>query len=201
MQNSVQKAAPLFICLILFITVLVAVESGLFTDVDIAVNNFFASYQDSRAFYLGMLFITLLSSPLALLLFSVVIFIILIQLGMKRPAILFAFSVSIAFLTETFLKITVNRARPENAVLYSITSSFPSGHATVSTAFFAALLFILQNHKLLSKNMKKALLFVFSLIILLICLSRLFFHMHWLSDIIAGILLGLTVAFAFRYKL
>jgi membrane-associated phospholipid phosphatase len=66
--------------------------------------------------------------------------------------------------------------------------AFPSGHAAMNTLFAGLLvLFCLPG---LKPVWQKVLLSTATVFIALVCLSRLYLNVHWLTDIIGGLLLG-----------
>jgi undecaprenyl-diphosphatase len=104
---------------------------------------------------------------------------------------LFPFLVSIggSIIFIWFAKIFFARPRPENAVYFLKSFSFPSGHATIAVAFFGFLIYFFWRNSAAWKN-KINFLFVFSTLIFLIGFSRLYLGVHFLSDVSAGYLLG-----------
>lgn len=80
---------------------------------------------------------------------------------------------------------------------------YPSGHTTYYVVFFGylgLLVFLYVSRK----NLRKFLYLFFASIILPIGLSRLYLHVHWFSDIVAGYLLGFAILATLlfvRYKL
>lgn len=87
------------------------------------------------------------------------------------------------------LKNTIMRLRPEMAAVVENSFSFPSGHATVAVAlygFFAYLLFRMCR----TRNEKILACVVGAFLILLIGLSRLYLGVHYVSDVLAGYLVG-----------
>lgn len=86
-------------------------------------------------------------------------------------------------------KQAIARTRPENPLFPMHSFSFPSGHSTIAVSFygFVGLMFILESkHKL-----NRAILLVATLVLIsLILLSRVYLGVHYLSDVIGGLLLG-----------
>jgi undecaprenyl-diphosphatase len=116
---------------------------------------------------------------------------ILLMKGKNYDAILFILAMIVAVVSLVVLKETFQIVRPGSDLTESNGWSFPSGHATVATAFFFML--ILTFFKRIKGFMGKALLISGSVIgIVLVCFSRLYLGAHWALDIIAGIALGLS---------
>lgn len=109
----------------------------------------------------------------------------------KHTARIFPFLVSVAgsSVTVFILKNIINRPRPIGALILETDSSFPSYHATAAVALYGFLLYtIWKFDKHILK--KPFVVFLFTLIFL-IGLSRLYLGVHYLSDILAGYLIGL----------
>jgi undecaprenyl-diphosphatase len=89
----------------------------------------------------------------------------------------------------TFLgKILFYRPRPLYAVFTETDFSFPSGHATIAVAFYGYLAYILV--KLLKNRYNWPITVITVLIIILIGFSRLYLGVHYVSDVLAGYLVG-----------
>ncbi|MGE4560995.1 MAG: VTT domain-containing protein, partial [Desulfobulbus sp.] len=86
-------------------------------------------------------------------------------------------------------KLAFHRSRPLEAVLAESSYSFPSGHATMSVAFYGFLGYLLIR-SIDRWNVRVNLFFASGLLILLIGLSRIVLGVHYLSDVWAGYLAG-----------
>jgi len=110
----------------------------------------------------------------------------------RVAGLLFAGSVIGGWLLETLLKISYHRSRPDlwPALVAEKTASFPSGHATMATVFFggvAALVFHLSK----SRRLRAAAVAAAAIFVLAVGATRIFLGAHWLTDVLAGFLVGL----------
>lgn len=87
-------------------------------------------------------------------------------------------------------KYAIGRARPAflDAVT-AVTPSFPSGNATASTALIGFLAYVAAR-RLPAPRGRFEVVFWSVIIIGLICFSRIFLSVHYLSDVVAGVLVG-----------
>jgi undecaprenyl-diphosphatase len=88
-------------------------------------------------------------------------------------------------------------ARPRPTVLewqaHAMSSSFPSGHAMSAAVVYGTVAYLaarLQKHR----ASRVATMLVAAILIFLICLSRLYLGVHYPSDVIAGVCVGLAWA-------
>lgn len=96
----------------------------------------------------------------------------------------------IAEILVVLLKYTLGRARPHNIYTGLAQFSFPSGHATSSIVAFGFLAFLFAHGK--SDRGKIAITLLAATVISLIAFSRLYLGVHWFSDVLAGMSLGLA---------
>ena len=164
---------------------------------DIQVAEYLVSTRGVFFDYFFFLITPLGSWPVITGLFFLVSFVFFLY---KKKQFIFPLFVSLlgSGITVLILKYLVNRARPgDNISLYTEQlSSFPSAHAALIFSLFGFLIYCAwrlhfrPNFKA-SLTVKVIATLVFSLIILLIGFSRLYLGVHFLSDVIAGYLIGL----------
>lgn len=96
-----------------------------------------------------------------------------------------------AALFGVLLKVAVGRARPDlvDAVATAPGRSFPSGHALTSMVGSAVLLLLVM--PLLRRRWRPVAIAVAILIPLVVAFARVGLGVHYLSDVVAGMLLGL----------
>lgn len=107
-----------------------------------------------------------------------------------------AFSIGTSGTILFFLKGAVARMRPDVAYQAYIESwfSFPSAHATLAAAFYGFLL-LLAGRELRNPFTRYAAVAGCAFIIVAIAFSRIYLGVHYLSDIILGLILGSVCAY------
>ena len=89
------------------------------------------------------------------------------------------------------IKLAIHRKRPGEGIAYYVekTYSFPSGHATITMAFYGFLIYFLLR---LERQYKTSYILSVILVILifLIGFSRIYLGVHFLSDVLGGYLVG-----------
>ena len=94
------------------------------------------------------------------------------------------------------LKFTFQRPRPELNILNATGYSFPSGHAMVNAGFYGFLMYLIVISKI-SKPYKLILCTLFTILILLIGVSRVYLGVHYITDVIAGIFFSIIYLIIF----
>jgi undecaprenyl-diphosphatase len=135
----------------------------------------------------AMKLVTRLGSTLVLLVLGLgAVAVLLYQRRLKAIGVFLLSMIGQAILHHGF-KWIVGRERPEAILNYVVddSPSFPSGHALASTAFYFTLAYLF-----LSGNVKTPTrigVWVFTvLLVLTICASRVYFNVHYPTDVLAG---------------
>nr|WP_179665832.1 YegS/Rv2252/BmrU family lipid kinase [Nocardioides panaciterrulae] len=109
-----------------------------------------------------------------------------------RRAAVFVVVVMIATsLMTTLIKLTVGRGRPpwQDQTGFLHTNSFPSGHAS-STAAYALLCVVLVVMFVRRARTRRTLYTVLAVWVLIVCADRVLLGRHYITDVTAGVLLG-----------
>jgi undecaprenyl-diphosphatase len=93
---------------------------------------------------------------------------------------------SLAPVLSTLLKVLVDRARPPNGLVHPVGASFPSGHATYAGATSVVLVLLFTT----PGTNRRWWWTLASLGVVGMAWSRTYLQVHWLTDVIAGALLG-----------
>jgi membrane-associated phospholipid phosphatase len=118
----------------------------------------------------------------------------LVLLVARRPAALLSFAVTetLTPLLGNLIKTLVTRPRPPDAMLNPHGTSFPSGHAAYAGATTVALVLLFSR-----PNRMRPLWWSLAAVITAgMAWSRTYLQVHWLSDALAGSILGIAIALA-----
>jgi undecaprenyl-diphosphatase len=141
--------------------------------------------------------ITALGGFTVLTLISVGAVIVLLALHRRRQAVGFAISVLIAQALSEAIKHVAARPRPELVthldLVYS--SSFPSGHATMSPVVYLTLAGVLSAG-LADRRQKAVLISCAACLVAAIGVSRVYLGVHWPTDVLGGWVLGCLISLA-----
>jgi len=156
--------------------------------IDQSVNIFFHSIQNPGLTYVFYIFTWFFNTIPAIFLIVLVAYFLYRWKG-KKNTVEFLFAVSVSFLLVSLIKLYVNHPRPEFGIITAFGPSFPSAHAAVATTFFVFFLRFMRKEK----NAFRRLVHQSFCVLTPFCvgMSRLYLGVHWLSDVLMGICVGL----------
>lgn len=95
------------------------------------------------------------------------------------------------------LKFIVQRPRPSGFnIIIESGYSFPSGHSMVSTAFYGLLIYLAYKN-IKNKMLKAIICSLLFILIILICISRVYLGVHYASDVIGGFFISISYLMIF----
>ena len=194
MKNNKKYYLIIFLFSLLFLIVLIDVMRYEMTSYDQWAYDVFVDGLRNDNLTTFMKIITSFGSALALGIFVILLFIFIKD---KKIGLLSLVNIAIIFLLNDFIKFIVHRPRPSGYNLINETNySFPSGHSMISTAFYGFLIYIVYK-KIDNKLIKSLLICLLIMLIMLICISRIYLGVHYFSDTIAGFSLSLIYLMVF----
>lgn len=76
--------------------------------------------------------------------------------------------------------------------------SFPSGHSLIATTYYGFLIYLIKRSKC-KEEYKVIGMTMLTTLIVLICLSRLVLNVHYVTDVVGGVILGLVILLVLIY--
>ena len=139
--------------------------------------------------------LTRLGSTVGLTALGVVVVAVFLYMRRLRYIMLLLFVMAGQAVMQYGFKAIFERERPQALFDYMVgdTPSFPSGHALAATCFFG-LVAHLTSLNLVSRASQIAVWTLAIVIVLIVGLSRIYFDVHYPSDVAAGYLAGLIWA-------
>ena len=164
------------------------------SNMDMSILNLMKEMRNAPADEL-MITLTMLGDGLVMTVLAVTIVVWLLWRRSYRAAIAAAVAFTAGKIFVPVLKYGIQRPRPialyDGAELFS----FPSGHATMAALIFG-ILAVLVSHSM--GRWGRALVYaICGILVVAIAYSRVYLGVHWLSDVLGGLLFGTIMAAAF----
>ncbi|MEO8459592.1 MAG: phosphatase PAP2 family protein [Dokdonella sp.] len=140
-----------------------------------------------------MAVVTYLGAPIVVIAIAAVAMLVLASLRARYQLLLIVLAVPGGALLNVIIKQLIHRHRPVfvDPIQTLTTYSFPSGHAMGSTVLYGVLAAIIVRHV---RDWRVRMLTIVgaALLVGLICFSRIYLGVHYLSDVVAGFLEGIV---------
>lgn len=106
---------------------------------------------------------------------------------------LFLITIVTEVLLNYLIKIIIQRPRPNISRMVDVSGfSYPSGHAMITVGLYGFIMYwVFKNIK--NKPLRVVLLCLLTLLIIHIDISRIYLGVHYPSDVVGGLLLGIAV--------
>ena len=178
----------------LFVTLASNVRSGSTQAFDESVIRWLAAHH-TQSLDVVMVEITALGTGIVVMMIVAVAALFLVLTGHKYSAILLLASTFGGIVLNGVLKVGFDRPRPTIFVpgVHTTSSSFPSGHAMSAAIVYATVAYLAA--RLHKRRWARWLVMTGAFIIIaLISFSRIYLGVHYPSDVLAGIIVGLAWA-------
>lgn len=143
----------------------------------------------------AMLEITALGTATVVMMIVCVAALFLMLTRHKYSALLLLVATAGGLILDLVLKLRFDRPRPHVFTwgTQAVSSSFPSGHAMSATIVYSTVAYLAT--RLQKRRLARWLTMLFAaVVIVLICFSRLYLGVHYPSDVVAGVVVGLSWA-------
>lgn len=131
------------------------------------------------------------------LVFLAVLVVLFLLVSDKKVGILMSTNLLIAYAFSVIFKNIFRRERPLFMLIEKpFDFSFPSGHTMCSVAFYGFLIYVV-NRKVSNVNIRRVINIFLVMIMILVPFSRLYLGVHFFTDVLAGLVLGLVCLICF----
>lgn len=104
----------------------------------------------------------------------------------------------IGVILNNLVKIIIRRPRPTQTMplSYEDSYSFPSGHSMMSSIFYGLIIYYIFKY-VKNRKLKVFLSTLLTIIIIMVGISRIYLGVHYVTDVLGGIILGIIYLFVF----
>lgn len=184
------KIIAIVILAVIFVTVMALALTGTFESFEPKLHTFLNPERlgvDSKFMHS---FTTLGGTIIDVFMIAVLVF---LPMTTKQVGIPVAATAIVSTVLNKVIKAIVARPRPLDMLLVEKSYSFPSGHAMNNAAIYIAIMMCLLP-LCKNKTQKGIVITIFTITPLIIGVSRVYFNVHFASDVVCGWCLGAIVA-------
>lgn len=176
---------------ILILLVIGSLKGGFFTFLDNKVYTWNSSVPKPMI-PVAMMLVSDIMSPGGVIILGFLAVFALLGMKRHRQAFLFVIGIFVCYILTEIIKAIVQKPRPEVRIAYASGFSFPSAHAAMAVFYFGMLILLFKDD-IKSKIVRAVFIATCAFLALLISYSRIYLGVHWLSDVVCGMLLGLVL--------
>ena len=184
----------LIILLSLFVILTICVLSGVTEVIDYNIYNIFSTNEITFLTAFSNVVTAFASSEVIIIITLLLIF--LLNTNHERIFVIINTLISAGIIILS--KNIFLRERPLIGSELLSSYSFPSGHTLIATTYYGFLIYLLRRSKC-KEEYKIIGTTLLSTLIVLICLSRIFLSVHYVTDVIGGVILGLIILLVLIY--
>ena len=191
------KLVGILLCIITFVTLAVVIYLNRLNplELDQAVRDFCYKIRGEK-YGFGYWFFRIITEFGNFYVIAVIIGMIIVFTKCDYRAISISLGILLAVILNVGLKEIYMRERPfmDLRWMSEDSTSFPSGHSTAVGFLYPFIMYLAYHSKSLSKIKKNILYVMCSLIIPLVMFSRLILGVHYFTDVISGVSVGIMVS-------
>lgn len=190
MKNINKKYIVGITSIILFIIVTIFVLTNTINVFDDIIYNLVLKLRDNSFIDIFLKTITKLGDTIP----TIIIVLLLVLFLKKEYKYLLIISEAVTLVANQVLKHLIQRARPPliERLIEQNGYSYPSGHSMMALCLYGILIYIIYK-EIKNKKIKILLISLFTILILLIGLSRIYVRVHYPSDVVGGFSLSLSI--------
>jgi len=194
MKNFIKSNTLTLLFLLIFVVIAYLTNYvGLFNHIDlntiVFVNKFSASHSTKIPVW-----ITNLADGRYIPVIVLIISFLFVFAKKYKDALFINLAVNMGFLSCGYFKNLFERSRPplDYHLVHAEGFSFPSGHALLGVCLYGMLSIVISS-EIKNKTLKSFVKSLFAILITLIVFSRVYLGVHYPSDVLGGLFLGLAI--------
>jgi len=136
-------------------------------------------------------FLSYMFNPEMILIYSVIILAYLLYKRHTMFIYFYCFTLGGGFILGQLFKNFIGRSRPFDLLISADGYSFPSSHALIVIILMGTLSYFVYRSNMVKYHLKSIVYAISFILVVLVSFSRLYLMVHWLTDVLAGLTLGI----------